>query len=239
MDEGGYSQFCPVAKGAEIVATRWTPLVLRELMCGEMSFNDIHRGVPRMSRALLSERLRQLESAGIVVKVARGETPDRGHLWKLTDAGESLREVIEHLGRWGLVHGRQNVTESDYDSTVLMWALRRRVDREALPARRVVVRFDLSGVPRCRTGVRLHWLVLQRDVVDVCLKDPGYPVDCIVAGGISTLVDVYLGHTTWREAMRGAMTIDGSREISGKLDRWLRLDLAVGQDLPIIPPRSA
>lgn len=238
MAEGGYSQFCPVAKGAEIVATRWTPLVLRELMFGEMSFNDIHRGVPRMSRALLSERLRQLESDGIVAKVPREGNPDKGHLWKLTEAGEALREVIESLGRWGLAHGRQRVTGDDYDSTVLMWALRRRVDREALPARRVVVRFDLSGIPHCRTGRRLHWLVLQRDLVDVCLKDPGYPVDCIVSGGIATLVDVYLGHLNWREATHRALAVEGPRDVTGNLDRWLRLDRVVGRDLPIVPPRA-
>lgn len=238
MDEGGYSQFCPVAKGAEIVATRWTPLVLRELMCGEMSFNDIHRGVPRMSRALLADRLRQLQSDGIVAKVPREGDADKGHLWKLTDAGEALREVIEVLGRWGLVYGRQRVTDDDYDSAVLMWALRRRVDRDALPARRVVVRFDLSGVPRCRTGVRLHWLVLERRLVDICLKDPGYPVDCIVSGGISTLVDVYLGHMSWRQATQRGLMVDGSRDVTDHLDRWLRLDRIVGRDLPIIPSRS-
>jgi DNA-binding HxlR family transcriptional regulator len=238
MDEGGYSQFCPVAKGAEIVAMRWTPLVLRELMCGETSFNDIHRGVPRMSRALLAERLRQLENDGIVVKVPR-EGADKGHLWKLTDAGEALRDVIEVLGRWGLAYGRQRVTEEDLDSTVLMWALRRRVDREALPPRRIVVRFDLSGVPRSRTGVRLHWLVLERTMVDVCLKDPGHPVDCIVTGAVSALIDVYLGHVSWREATRGALTVEGSRDVTDHLDRWLQLDRIVGRDLPIVPPRTS
>ena len=239
MDESGYSQFCPVAKGAEIVATRWTPLVLRELMCGEMSFNDIHRGVPRMSRALLSDRLRQLESDGIIIKVPRGGNCDRGHLWKLTEAGEALRDVIEVLGRWGLAHGRHKVTEDDHDSTVLMWGLRRRVDRDALPDHRVVVRFDLSGVPGCRTGVLLHWLVLKRDHVDVCLKDPGYPVDCIVTGGIAALIDVYLGYVSWHAATESALTVDGTRDVTDRLARWLQLDRVVGHDFPIIPPRAS
>lgn len=237
MADAGYSQFCPVAKGAEIVATRWTPLVLRELMCGEMSFNDIHRGVPRMSRALLSERLRQLESDGIVARTPRDGGGDRGHLWKLTEAGEALREVIEVLGRWGLIHGRQKVTGDDYDSTVLMWALRRRADRDSLPERRIVVRFDLSGVARCRTGVRLHWLVLERSHVDVCLKDPGHPVDVTVSGPISVLVDVYLGHMAWGAAQRSALRIEGERDVVRHLGAWLQLDRVVGRDLPIVPPR--
>jgi hypothetical protein len=191
-----------------------------------------------MSRALLAERLRQLESDGIVARARKTEA-DKGHQWKLTPAGEALRDVIDVLGRWGLIYGRDKVTTSDYDSTVLMWAMRRRVDREALPARRTVVRFDLSGVPRCRTGVRLHWLVLEREQVDVCYKDPGYPVDVTVTGDISLLVDVYLGHAKWREAIRRGMKVEGQREIARELEKWLRLDLVVGQDLPIVPPQTA
>lgn len=236
MEESGYRQFCPVAKGAEIIATRWTPLVLRELMCGEMSFNDIHRGVPRMSRAILSERLRQLEADGIVAKVPRSTEAERGFVWTLTPAGEALREVVEAIGQWGLTHGRQSVTGEEHDSTVLMWALRRRVDRESLPPDRVVVRFDLSGVARCRTGFRLHWLILERDGVDVCLKDPGHPVDAILTGPISVLVEIYLGRMSWPKAMRGPLTLEGSTDVSRHLEKWLRLDKVVGRDLPIIPP---
>jgi DNA-binding HxlR family transcriptional regulator len=234
MSEGGYKQFCPIAKGAEIVATRWTPLVLRELMCGERSFNDIHRGVPLMSRALLASRLRQLEDDGIIEKRAR--KGGKGNDWRLTRAGDALREVIATIGRWGLIYGRDRVRADDLDPNVLMWAMRRRVDREALPDRRVVVRFDLSGVPRSRTGARLYWLVLEADSVDVCLKDPGFPVDATIAGNISALIDVYLGHATWREATRRGLVLQGEREVTRHLEKWLRLDKRVGHELPIVPP---
>ncbi|MCW5751335.1 MAG: helix-turn-helix transcriptional regulator [Alphaproteobacteria bacterium] len=238
MAKGGYNQFCPVAKGAEVLATRWTPLVLRELMSGERSFNDIHRGVPLMSRALLVERLQQLERANIITRMQASASKGRQNLWKLTPAGDALREIIDMIGRWGLIYGRDRVSGGDYDSTVLMWAMRRRVDREALPDRRVVVRFDLSGVARCRTSVRLHWLVLDRDSVDACLKDPGYAVDATVAGDISLLVDVYLGHGTWRAALRKGLKVTGEREVVRQLERWFRLDLVVGRDLPVVPLRA-
>ncbi|ARP98984.1 winged helix-turn-helix transcriptional regulator [Pseudorhodoplanes sinuspersici] len=234
MAQSGYGQFCPVAKGAEIVATRWTPLILREIMSGERSFNDIHRGVPLMSRALLAERLRQLEHDGIVAKRPRKD--QKGHDWALTTAGDALREVVDVIGRWGLIYGRDKITPGDRDSTVLMWALRRRVDREALPPRRVVVRFDLSGVARCRTGLRKHWLVLEPSDIDVCYKDPGFPVDVTVTGEMSAMVSVYLGYATWRDAIRKALRVEGDREISKRLESWLQLDRIVGRDLPIVPP---
>lgn len=236
MTESGYKQFCPVAKGAEIVATRWTPLILRELMCGERSFNDIHRGVPVMSRALLADRLRQLEDDGIVEKRARRN--GKGYEWRLTQAGDALREAIAALGRWGLIYGRDRVQADERDSTVLMWAMRRRVDRTILPPRRTVIRFDLSGVPRWPTSTRLHWLVLEPGNVDVCLKDPGYPVDLIVTGDVAALVAVYLGHATWREATRRSLSIKGERELVQALPRWLQLDKRVGHELPIIPPAA-
>jgi DNA-binding HxlR family transcriptional regulator len=234
MAESSYKQFCPVAKGAEIVATRWTPLILRELMCGERSFNDIHRGVPLMSRALLSERLRQLEGDGIVAKRARKD--GRGHDWRLTRAGDALREVVDTIGRWGLIYGRDRIQPGDHDPGVLMWALRRRVDRDALPARRIVIRFDLSGVPRSRTGLRLYWLVLERDGVDVCARDPGYAVDVTIAGDISALIAVYLGHATWRDVASRALSVSGDRLAKRHIAAWLQLDKRVGRDLPIVPP---
>src|SRR5262249_8450913 len=126
-----------------------------------------------------------------------------------------------------------------YDGTVLMWAMRRRVDRGALPDHKTTIQFDLTGVPRSRTGKKLYWLVMQRDNVDVCMKDPGHPGDVTVAGHIGLLVEVYLGHARWRDALRRGLKVEGDRQVMRELERWLRLDLIVGRDLPIVPPQSA
>ncbi|MCC6469523.1 MAG: helix-turn-helix transcriptional regulator [Alphaproteobacteria bacterium] len=229
----GYGQFCPVAKATEVFATRWTPLVLRELMSGERTFNDIHRGVPLMSRALLAERLRQLEENGLLER--RGRPDGTGHDYVLTRAGDALRPIVDQLGRWGLVHGRDRLAPAENDPLVLMWGLRRRVDRAALPPRRVTVRFEFSALPANRTRMRLWWLVLERRDVDVCRKDPGFPVDVTVAGRIDALVQVYLGHKTWPEVAGRALKIDGEREVTRSLASWLRLDQVIGRDLPVVP----
>ena len=141
----GYGQFCPVAKAAEIVAERWTPLVLRELLCGSRRFNDLHRGVPLMSRTLLAGRLERLEDAGIVRSATRAR--GRGREYHLTAAGEELRPLIECLGEWGQRWARAQVGRGDLDPGLLMWDIHRRVNLEALPPERVVVRFDFRGVP--------------------------------------------------------------------------------------------
>lgn len=228
-----YNQFCPVAKGAEIVATRWTPLVLRELMCGMQSFNDIHRGVPLMSRALLVERLRQLADDGIVER--RERRGQKGHDYRLTASGEALRPVIDTIGQWGLAYGRDRIENADQDAGVLMWGLRRRIDRSLLPAGRSVIRFELSGVARSATSTRLYWLVLSRAEVDVCSKDPGFAVDITISGPIGCLTSVYLGYATWAKVTRKEVRVTGEPALTSQVEAWLRLDQVIGRDLPLIP----
>jgi hypothetical protein len=189
--------------------------------------------VPLMSRALLVERLRQLEEDGIVERRQRRE--GKGQDYHLTGAGEALRPVIEMIGQWGLGYGRDRIENADQDAGVLMWALRRRIDRSLLPVGRTVIRFELSGVARSATSVRLYWLVLTRAEVDVCSKDPGFPVDITISGPIGGLTSVYLGYATWAKVTRKEVRVTGEPALTAKVERWLRFDRLVGRDLPLIP----
>ena len=166
----GYGQFCPVALGAEIFAERWTPLILRELLDGGRRFSDIQRGVPRMSRNLLVQRLAFLQRTGIV---ERRPAPGRsGHEYVLSDAGRELRPVIDALGTWAYKWVSQTIGDEHLDPDFLMWALRRMVRVDQLPDRRVVVLFRFP-----REANRQFWLVLKRPEVDLCVTDPGFDVD--------------------------------------------------------------
>jgi DNA-binding HxlR family transcriptional regulator len=227
----GYNQFCPVAKASEIFATRWTPLIIRELMAGIHSFNDIHRGIPLISRAVLVARLRDLEEHGIVERRARADAAGFGY-W-LTSAGEALRPLIVELRRWGLAYTRDRIEPGDLDPSVLLWGFRKRARRDVLPDRRIVVRFEFSGVPRSHTKYRIMWMLLERSGVDVCVKDPGYEVDLVFRGNIADFVSVYCGHVMWRDVAGKAFLIEGQHCLAHQLAGWLRLDMVPDRDFPV------
>lgn len=223
----GYGQFCPVAKACEVLAERWTPLVLRELLCGSTRFSELQRGVPLMSRTLLARRLRDLESAGVVRSAPKAV--GRGREYHLTRAGEELRPVIEGLGVWGQRWAMDHLQPGDLDPALLGWDVHRRIVTERLPPQRVVVRFDFRAVPRRWHARRTLWLVLQRSGVDVCLKDPGFEVDVVVDADLPAFTRVWMGEVPMGDALRsGAVTLDGPRALVRALPSWLGLSLFAG-----------
>jgi DNA-binding HxlR family transcriptional regulator len=219
--ESGFGQFCPVAVACEVFAQRWTPIILRELFAGSQHFNEIHRGAPLISRALLVKRLRSLEANGVVAREAlpRG----RGHRYRLTEAGREFHSVIEGLGTWGQ-RWTVRIERDNLDPGFLMWNVRRRIALERLPPRRVVVRFKYSGVPvRCR-GPRLFWLVLERTQADLCIKDPGFEVDLYLEADLAAMAKVWLGDVTFEQTLRsGEVRLSGSRELARAFPAWLML----------------
>jgi hypothetical protein len=147
-------------------------------------------------------------------------------------------ELASELGHWGLVHARDTLRPDDLDPTLLLWGFRKRAIRDALPDRRIVCRFEFSGVPANRTKFRTLWLLLERSDIDVCAKDPGYPVDVVFRGKIADFVAVYLGHALWRDMVGKALSIEGDRSLVQSLPGWIRLDKVVGRDFPVVRPAA-
>lgn len=229
--EGSYGQFCPVALAAEIVTRRWMPLVVRELLCGSQRFNDIHRGVPRMSRSLLVRRLAELEEAGLVTS-APG--PDGHARYRLTVAGEELRPIIVQLGFWGKRWVQRELSRDQLDPGLLMWDVHRRIVREALPPRRTIVRFEFTDAPRDQ---RHYWLVLAPAEVDLCVRDPGTEEDLSLATDVRTLAEVWLGELTFAQALRRAtLVLRGPTELRRQFPGWLGLSLFAAPARSVHPP---
>jgi len=215
----GYGQFCPVAKAAEIVAERWTLLVLRELMCGSTRFNELRKGVPLMSPSLLSKRLVQLQDAGLVER----RDADSGPEYHLTESGHAMHPIVVALGNWGHRYVQHNIQADDLDPALLMWDVRRGVDRSAFPAaRRTVVRFDLAGV--AASARRRWWLVFDNDDVDLCLRDPGHDIDLNVYAALRDLTEVWIGHQTLRNALSNkAIRLEGASPFVLGFSHWFAL----------------
>jgi len=212
---GGYGQFCPVARGAELFAERWTPLIVRELLRGSSHFNELRRGLPRISRSLLAERLATLERVGIIER--RPAPTGHGHEYRLTKAGQELDAVVDALGTWAYKWISRDLTPANLDPALLMWVIERRIRVENLPPRRVVVHFRFRRLP-----AHAYWLVLERPQVDLCFTDPGFGVDVSVDADVKALTQIYLGHLTVASALRrGEVTLTGAPEYRRAFASWI------------------
>ena len=220
-----YHQYCPVSKAMELLDERWTMLLVREMVLGSERFNDLRRGLPRMSPTLLSRRLQQLERAGLVERRVDGK--DVRYL--LTDAGQELRPVVEAVGLWG-IRWIGELGDEDLDPKLLIWDMHRYVDLTAIPPGRTVVQFRFPDAPR---GQREFWIVLKQEEVDVCDFDPGYEVAVSVSSSLRTLTQVWRGDLGWSEALRsGSLELQGPESMRRAVPSWFTLSAFAGVPRP-------
>jgi DNA-binding HxlR family transcriptional regulator len=212
----GYGQFCTVARGAEVVGERWTPLVIRELLCGSTRFNEIRRGVPRMSPTLLAQRLRKLEDAGVVRRTGSGTST----AYELTPAGEELRPIIVALGHWGARWIGSRLVPGQLDAGFLMWDMRRFARFDRFPAgRRTVIHFRLVDA---RPRERHWWLVVQDGTADLCRDDPGHELTLEVESSVLALTEVWTGDRTPDEVQRSReLRVVGPARDADQVWHWL------------------
>lgn len=226
----GFGQFCPVAVACEVFAERWTPIVLRELFAGSQLFNEIHRGIPLISRPLLARRLRDLEAAGVITMESL--PTGRGHRYRLTEAGKEFQPVVEALGAWGQ-RWTVRVDRRNLDPGFLMWNMRRRIALDSLPARRVVVRLKFNGVAVNYRGARIFWMLLDRTQVDLCIDDPGFEVDLNVEADLAAMAKVWLGDVPFSSILRsGDVRLVGPALLVKAFPTWLMLSHFAGVPRP-------
>lgn len=217
----GYKQFCPVAMASEILSKRWTLILIRELIAGSTRFNDLRRGVPRMSPTLLSGRLKELEAAGIVDVRSDGAGPGL-HEYRLTEAGRDLGAVIEAVGIWGQRWVEAELSLENLDPGLLMWDMRRNLKPSPLPATRSVITFIYSDMPSSR---RQWWLIVEPGGgVDLCSVDPGFEVDLFVTTDLRSMTSIWMGLSTVAgERSADRLLFDGDSRIGAHMQDWLGL----------------
>lgn len=213
-----FEQYCPLAIASEILATRWTPLVLRELMEGSTSFNDVSRGVPRMSRTLLSTRLKDLEHAGLITRHDRG--PGRAVAYALTPGGEALAPVLRSIAEWGQEWLDADNALDDDDTDFLMWDVRRNVIFPA-DTPRVVIQFIFPDAPEDR---QLHWLIADGVRREVGFIDPGLDPDVTLEARLRDFKRVWMGWLDFDSARAdGRIVVEGAESLTRDVPAWLGL----------------
>ena len=215
-----YKQFCPVAMAAEVLCSRWTIVLLRELLAGSTRFNELRRGVPRMSPALLSRRLKELEAAGIVEQII--QDTDGKSAYRLTEPGRDLRPVVESMGIWGQRWVDADLSLDNLDPSLLMWDMRRNLDTSPLPDERSVIQFIYSDLPAPQKN---WWLIVEPDgVVDLCSVDPGFEVDLYVSTRLRPMTAIWMGLSTVKaEQSIGSLDLGGDTNLSRQMQTWLGL----------------
>jgi len=189
-----YGQYCPIARGAEIFSERWTPLIVRNLYLGCGSFSEILEGAPGLSRTLLSQRLKQLERLGIVES---GPKPaGRGRYYELTAAGNDLFKVCVSLGEWGARW--LEIAPQNLDPFVALWSMCNALRRDRLPDRRVVIRFDFTGLQ----SLERYWLLIEAGDTEICKTYPGLDEDLYVTAEAEAFVKWHAGQLSWAAALR-------------------------------------
>ena len=221
-----YHQFCPVAKAMELLDERWTLLVVRELVAGSRHFNELRRGLPRISPTLLSKRLQHLVAAGVVER----RPGERDVQYVLTPAGQELGPIVQALGAWG-VRWVGELGDADLDPKLLLWDLHRNVDQDAVPPGRTVVEFHFPGVS---SGKRNWWLVITPPDVDVCDVDPGHDVAVRVTADLRRMVLVWRGDVSWPDAIRaGDVVLDGPSTLRRAVPSWFRPSMFAAVPRPV------
>jgi DNA-binding HxlR family transcriptional regulator len=212
-----YGQFCPVAQAAEVLTERWTLLVLRELLMGSSRFNELQRGVPRMSSSLLSKRLREMERSGLLTREPlQGE---RGHAYHLTPAGEALGPLVVSLGNWSREWLKREISEEEADPALLMWDVRRSVQLDRLPQEQLVTFFRYRDAEE---GKRAWWLVARPDNADLCFTDPGFAIDLQVDAEAQAMAEVWIGQLELGAAMKAKrLRVSGPEHLVRSLPDWL------------------
>jgi DNA-binding HxlR family transcriptional regulator/putative sterol carrier protein len=215
-----YGDGCAIARALDLVGERWAMLVVRELLLGPKRYTDLRRGLRNASPNVLSERLHELERAGIVRR--RTLPPPAGsRVYELTDWGLGLEETVMSLGRWAARSPTPSNDAPIVSADSIILALRARFEPSA--ARRLRATYEL------RLGEDRFRIEVAHDELEVSRGDAQH-ADAIIDSDPDTLNAVLWGDQPLAAAQRsGTLTIEGDVSV---VERFIRL-------FPMPPPKAA
>ena len=218
-----YGQFCPMAKATEILGEKWTLLIVRELLMGGRRYSELQRGLTQISPTMLSKRLDSLEHYGLVLK--KKIPNQKGYEYFPTRSCSELLPIIKSLGDWGMRWAKSNLTEKDYDVELLMLYLQRSVNPENLVGDETVIRFKFTDIKEYPDW----WMVVEGNKVDLCTNDPGKEVDIYFTTTVKTMVDVWMGWSTYRKAIaQDALKLVGPKALINNVSAWMEDSIFAG-----------
>lgn len=210
----GYGQFCPIARSSELLAERWTPIIVRNLLNGCRTFNEIRQGAPGISTALLAQRLDRLERCGVLVRVVKPR--GRGATYELTQMGQALRPVCDALGQWGARW--LEIEPRHLDPAYILWATLKLVDLDQIPDGTTTVRFQLTDHP-----TPAYWMLLRKPQPELCSRSSGYVEDLVCETDSRTLIELHLRRTSFPAAVgSGRLTLHGPPSLAREFTHWFK-----------------
>ena len=210
-----YGQYCPIARASEILAERWTPIILRDILNGVETFSALADGAPGLSRTLLSSRLGQLHRAGVIN--VKPNPSGRGSRYTPTEAGRDLGQVMLALGTWG--ERWIELAPEHLDPGVVLEAwVRQYLAHDRLPPHRVVVRFEFPDLP---VKGRELWCIFNGTDSEVCRTHPGFDEDLVARIESRALAEWHLGHITWTQGLKDdRIHVSGPPRLAKALPTW-------------------
>lgn len=211
-----YGQFCPIAKATEILGEKWTLLIMRELLMGASRFSDFQRGLPLISPAVLSKRLKTLEESGLLFR--RRLSGQKGYEYLATESARELQPILSSLGNWGMRWARKHLSDDDYDAGLLMLYLQRSIRPDKLPREETTLRFHFDDL----VDHSDWWILVADGKIDVCTVDPCRDVDVYFTTTVRKMTEVWMGDTTYQSAIRAdELKIVGPRALIRDIPAWL------------------
>ncbi|MEP3276160.1 MAG: helix-turn-helix domain-containing protein [Stappiaceae bacterium] len=211
-----YGQFCPIAKASELIGEKWTVLIIREILMGGNRFSELQRGLGTISPTLLTRRLADLETNGLIYrKTISGQ---RGHEYYPTEACKQLQPVLLSLGNWGLTWAHENLQTYDYDVELLLIYLERSIQTDKLPPSETIIQFSFSDMIEKANW----WLIAENGSVEACDKDPGKDIDVYFHTTVKTMTDIWMKKISYREAKKaGELSITGNSYLAEHVSSWM------------------